>query len=221
MDHRRCAGFTLVEVLVVIAVMGILLGVAVSAFSRTGTAERKAARGEILSLLTRARSQAISTGQATAVAMVGLDDGPEEKRGKALTLFAVKRNEIGDEWVVDEQLRRWVTLPGKTVLLNGSLAATAGGKGVNVLDEAVWLEAEVPGGTSGRKVSVKLSFVVFEATGVVSHPSGSGRIEFAIGEGFMQGGSLRVTGTTSTGTAVVDRVVLSRLTGRAQSVSSR
>lgn len=30
---------------------------------------------------------------------------------------------------------------------------------------------------------VNLSFVVFESTGSVSHPPGSGRIEFLIGEG--------------------------------------
>ena len=216
--HREA--FTLVELLVVIAIIGILLAVAGSALSSTGTSERRAARGEIQGLLTRARSHAISSGDPTALVMIGLASGPDDMRGKVLSLFEVKRNVASGDWEVEEQLRRWLELPGSTILMDGSTVGATSEKGSNVLDEAVRLTVEVPSGTSGSKIEVEASFVVFESTGAVSHPSGSGRVEFYIGQGVIRSGRLTVTEKTSSGAVVADRVVLSRLTGRAQAVAS-
>lgn len=218
---RLGRGFTLMEVLVVVAVIGILLVVGAGAYSSTGTSERRVARAEIQGMLTRARSHAISSGVPTALVVVGLTSGPDKMRGRALTLFEVKRDATGEKWEAGEQLRRWVYLPGATLLIDGSLVGATSGKGSNLLDEAILLPVGVPAESGGRKVDVDASFVVFEATGAVSHPAGSGRIEFFIGEGVWRSGSVTVTGKSASGQAIADRVVLSRLTGRAQSVTSK
>jgi prepilin-type N-terminal cleavage/methylation domain-containing protein len=214
-------GFTLAEVLVVVVVIGLLLAIGASAFLPTGTSERRVARGEIQAMLTRARSHAIASGEPTAMVVIGLADGPDEMRGKALTLFEVKRDASGEGWEAGEQMRRWEYLPGSTILMDGTLAGGGNGKGRNFMDEESLLTVAVPSGGGGRKQDVEAAFVVFDVTGAVSHPSGSGRIEFHIGEGVWRSGSMTVTGKSASGGAITDRVVLSRLTGRAQSIASQ
>lgn len=226
MTPRRPTGrparpaFTLVEVLAVMAVMAILMAVMAVGLKPSGEGARRAARGEILALLTRARSQAISSGGPVALVMINLDDGPAERRGKSLTLFRVRQDRVTGAWEATEQLRRWVNLPANTILLSGSEAPSTGARGSNILDESLTLSGEVPSDATGDKVPVECSFVVFASTGSVLHPSGSGRIEFYVGEGAWRAGSVLLTRKTDAGEAVADRVVLSRLSGRAQSVES-
>jgi prepilin-type N-terminal cleavage/methylation domain-containing protein len=212
--------FSLVEVLAVISVIAILMAVAAVALKPSGESARRAARGEILAMLTRARSHAISSGNPAAMVMVNLKDGPNEMRGKSMTLYEVRRDEVAGTWEAVEQVRRWVNLPERTILLDGGAAPVAGTDGTNVLDEALTLAGEVPGETSGSKQSVEFSFVVFDSTGAVLHPSGSGRLEIFVGEGSYRSDGLLITRKMPDGSAVADRVVLSRLSGRAQSVES-
>lgn len=218
---RLGSGFTLVEVLVVVAVIGILLAVGAAAFMSTGTSERRVARGEILAMLTRARSQAIASGEPTAMVAVGLGAGPEEMRGKAVTVFEVKQDVASAQWEVVRQMRRWAFLPGATILLDGSATGGSDNKGSNFMDGDQLLAVQVPSGVGTGKDEVAAPFVVFDATGAVIYPSGSGRIEFHIGEGVFRSGGLTVTNKAASGAAITDRVVLSRLTGRAQTVANQ
>lgn len=213
---RPGRGFTLMEVVAVVAVIGILLAVGAGGFLATGTSERRVARGEILAMLTRARSHAIASGTPTAMAMIGPGAGPEEMRGKAVTIFEVKQDVASGRWEVAGRMRRWAFLPGATILMGGS-----GEGGRNIMDGAAGLRVEVPSGAGGGKDEIAAPFVVFDATGAVIHPSGSGRLEIHIGEGVIRDGLLTVTSKTSSGQAITDRVVLSRLTGRARSVARR
>ena len=77
--------------------------------------------------------------------------GPEEMRGKAVTVFEVKLDEASEQWEVVKQTRRWAVLPGATILVDGSAAGGDGGKGSNFMDAGQLLTVEVPSGsgTSG------------------------------------------------------------------------
>ena len=211
----------MVEVLSVITVVAILLAVAAVALRPSGANARRAARGEVLAMLTRARSEAISSGSPIALVLMSLKDGPEERRGKSMTLYEVKQDDVSGTWEARKQLRRWIDMPERTILLDGQAVPVSGNGGTNVLDDSATLTAEVPGSSRGAKEEVECAFVVFSSTGAVLHPSGSGRLELFIGEGTYRGASgLLVTKKAPDGSAITDRVVLSRLSGRAQSVGS-
>lgn len=210
----------MVEILSVIAVIAILLAAAAVALRPSGESARVAAKGELVAMLTRARSEAISSGSPVALVLLNLEDGPEERRGKAMTLYAVSQDEVSGRWESGDQLRRWVDLPTRTILLDGRAAPAGGSAGTNVLEEALTITGEVPTDRQGVKQEVECSFVVFGPTGTVLHPSGSGRLEFFIGEGVFRPGGLVVTRKAEDGSAITDRVVVSRLSGRARSVES-
>lgn len=233
-DWRRA--FTLVEVLAVITIIAILLGVSALALKPSGESARRAARGEILGMLTRARSHAISSGNPSAMVVVrtvvsGGGDKEDkvwtEMKDRSMNVVDVSWDEDSQVWTGKEPTSRWVDLPKKILLLDGAEADRSGSIGANFLEEPVTLPGVVLGtvaerqsGGGGDSVQVEYSFVVFDPTGAVLHPSGSGRIEFVIGEGVWRNRQLTVTRRLDDGSAVADRVVLSRLSGRAQSVES-
>lgn len=229
------SAFTLVEVLAVITIVAILLGVAALAFKPSGESARRAARGEILGMLTRARSQAISTGSPSALVVVrsvvsgggdNRDRAWTEMKDRSMNVMEVLWDEDAGVWVGSEPTSRWIDLPKKIVLLDDAAAGNSSSFGSNLLDETATLPGYVLGTAADRErggggaVKVEHAFVVFDPTGAVVHPTGSGRIEFVLGEGTWREGQLTVTRRLDDGSAVADRVVLSRLSGRAQSVES-
>lgn len=217
--RRGARGFTLIELLTVIAVVGILLGISVIAISPSGGPRaRRAARDEVVAMLTRARSEAIASGNPTAVAIVGFGAGPDGARGKALTTYAVRREGTGEAISPVEQKRRWVKLPGRTILLGAASGAGDPTRASNLIDGAAVLKVRVPPDRGTRATEVMAPCVVFESTGAVSHPPGSGRLALYIGEGTWRNNELVVTARKNSGEPVADAVFLSRLTGRARSM---
>lgn len=202
-----------------IAIIGILLAATAAVVGTGGGSRaRKGARAELLALLTRARAEAITRGEPVAVALVGGDAGPDSMRGKAAAVFEVDRSSAAESWRAGEQIQRWVTFPGSAVLLDDRYAPRKNRYGVNAMAQKEILSVPVFERDRGT-YHIGAPFVVFESTGSVVYPPGSGRIEFFMGEGNWRDGEFVLTGRTKQGEPLTDRLVLSRLSGRAQEVT--
>jgi prepilin-type N-terminal cleavage/methylation domain-containing protein len=68
-QHRRAGGFTLLELVVVIVLMGILAATAIPSFSAASEARGLAATREVERRLTHARSRASATGEPTGLSV--------------------------------------------------------------------------------------------------------------------------------------------------------
>ena len=88
MDKSKKQGFTLLELLVVLAVMGIMMGLIGFSLLGGGGNELGAAQRELLGLVQKARSQAALTGKETRL-LVSNDSSDEEKYHRYLNLSSL------------------------------------------------------------------------------------------------------------------------------------
>ena len=214
--------FTLTELLAVIGVIGIILAATISLVgTNSGAKARKGAKKELLAILTRARAEAISTGNPVAVAIAGTKDGPDSIRGRRLSMYEARQNEATGNWELGIQLRRWLEFQAPAILLDSTNVHTGANAGINVLDEQEGLPVEIHDRDSGRRVRVIAPCIIFEPSGAIAYPSGSGRLGFYIGEGTWHKAKLTILSRDQNGKAVSDLVVLNRFSGRAQGISTQ
>ena len=94
MDKSKKQGFTLLELLVVLAVMGIMMGLIGFSLLGGGGNELGAAQRELLGLVQKARSQAALTGKETRL-LVSNDSSDEEKYHRYLEIVTEDTNGSG------------------------------------------------------------------------------------------------------------------------------
>ena len=91
-------GFTLMELLVVLAVMGVMMGLVGFSLLGGGGNELGAAQRELLGLVQKARAQAALSGQETRL-IVANNPEEEEKYNRYVEIISEDANE-SDSWVV-------------------------------------------------------------------------------------------------------------------------
>lgn len=204
---RGCrAGFSFTEMLVVLALLVLLMGVAAPTLMKSDQRARQAARELVKGHLQRARSHAIAQGVATAVVIADYAAG-EEQGGKMFGVAEV-------EWKVDPQqtsgryevtrvLQRWEMLPGKILVFSQSVAQHTR---ATVMEQAF----RAPVMLAGRSVTGVL--IVFSANGQIVSPS-LGSIEILLGQGRVRAGQV-VAMSKSGQSMACDRLQINRLTGR-------
>ncbi len=204
----RSVGFSLLELLAVIATITILLVAAVPVFSITSNSARQASREIIKGHLQQARAHAISSGTPTALAIPVLG-APEELGARALSLVEVNKTGSAYTPLLDAQgtqrlLQGWERLPGNFHFLSN---AQIPGSKATIVDAPERLQ------TDYRNRPVSCHLIVFAPNGQIVHPPSGTVLLIAIAQAVKRGGSLTLT-QKNQGQPVFDLLVVNRLTGR-------
>lgn len=221
--YRRLAGFSLLELLVVIAVMAVMLSLllpAVSGFS--STVGRRGAVNIVMNTLEQARVAALESGQNVYVGFADKDFPVEDMRYSAFIVFRESTEEeknppgkpagSGPKYIV---LKKWTRLPKGVAFKNvrGSVVDKDSATSLELFDG---LNNEV--GTSQRDQDQKLHAVGFNSSGAVTLPS-TGDVKLYLYEGYFSGDQDNFTrnrNVQQSSAGLFEQISISRYTGRVQ-----
>jgi len=208
---RHAPAFSLIELLTVVAIMGLLLAVAVPVISNSSSNARQTSREIIKAHLQQARAHAIATGNATAVAIPVLASGGD-LGGRAISLFEVELAGISyvpskDANGNERLLQRWATLPGNFHFLSSAQVSSAK---PTIVDSAETMPANV----KGRAITCHI--IVFSPNGQIVRPATE--INIATAQAVRNGNSLTLTQKNG-GSTVSDLLQVNRLTGRTRLIA--
>lgn len=179
-------GFSLVEMVAVIAVVVILLIAGVNLIGNTSAQARKAASDQIAGLIEQARTTAIASRATVVLAIAEPGDLPATDERCRLGLFRVEGEwnpETATGPVSATLLSRWKPLETGVVLLGADQAAGADTL-INPLSAA---ELTVSYKTN-KTYSVKIHALAFNSRGGLLYPTGSTPANLRIAEGGYRGG---------------------------------
>ena len=203
---RRASAFSLIELLTVIAIIGVLLIVAVPIFSNSSNNARQASREIIKAHLQQARAHSIASGNATALAIPVLASD-SQLGARSISLFEVELDgadyiPIKDSNGNERMIQRWEILPGNFHFLSGGQVSSTKPTIVNSANT-------MPTNFKGKALSCHI--IVFAPNGQIVRPSTE--IIIATAQAVAKGGALTLTQKTE-GQPVFDLLQVNRLTGR-------
>ncbi|MGE9268138.1 MAG: pilus assembly FimT family protein [Verrucomicrobiales bacterium] len=206
---KALPAFSLVELLAVVAIVGIMLSLAAVSFSSSDQRAGVVSRDLIMAQLQRARSHAIATGVPTAVVFAPYTAGPEESRARMMGLVEVSEGEdAATPYVSERILTRWEELPQPMKFVGQGET----GRGVaTVMDGTASLRVKL----GGQELSAP--YLVFSREGTVLYPRGL-KVEIGVAPAIIEGGNPRLIGQGQEGGASVEIIEVSRLTGRVKHV---
>jgi len=207
----RLAAFTLVEMLVVIAIIGILLAVGMPMLTDPSNSSRRAAGDVLRAHLQEARSHAIATGTTTSLLFP--EYGASDKSGGALLGIAEVESQpnTSSPYKVTKLLQRWTPLPETIFFLNQSICQSSR---KTIMDYPEKITAEY------QKKQINCHYVVFSPNGQIISPQsdpGEPPLTIALGKGTLKSGSVTPTQRTQAG-IVFDFLQINRLSARARMV---
>jgi len=174
-------GFSLVEMLAVIAITVILLTAGISLLAGTGVQSRKTSSDLLAGLIEQARTLAITSRSCVVLAVAEPGDLPGDDERCRLGLFKIP------EWpegvssptaLTGVQVSRWQILETGIVLLAGSVGGV-----MNPIDQP---EVTLTYG-GAKNLSAKVHFIAFNTRGRLYCPAGQTPIAMRIAEGGYRG----------------------------------
>ena len=212
--------FSLLELLVVMAIISVLLVAAVPIFSNSSNTARIASREMIKAHLQQARSHAIATGNATAVTIPEVGAG-SDLGARSISLFEVEKDETsgdyqpskatdasGNPTAEDAQIQRWETLPGNFHFLTSALISSTTDTLMDHTDRLA---------TNYKNRAISNHFIVFGPSGQIVRPVAGKPIRIAIAQATRSGDKLVPT-QRGGDRPVFELLEVNRLTGRTREV---
>ena len=200
----RARGFTLIEIVVIIAIIVILLLAGVSLMGGTGPQARRAGADLLTGMIEQARTAAITTRSHVVLAVAEPGGLPANDGRCRIGLFKV------NGWPSDLSvpigagpIGRWRILESNVVLIGGEVENGL----ANPLDgDKVTL-------TYGGK-SVSAHVIVFNPRGGLHYPAGSHPIAMRVAEGAYRNGVAKPNRRAGSGTIPENLIKIGRVTAR-------
>lgn len=204
------AAFSLLEMVVVIAVMLTLMVAGVSLIGDTGSKSRRAASDSLMGIVEQARTRAITSRSQVLLAIAEPRDLPAGDDKARLGLFKLTDFDKKTGRAKGELLRRWEMVPAGVALIGGEAEQFR-----NVMDEDEVSLAYVSG---GKNFNIAVHGMVFSPRGGRDWPEGAGAVVIRIAEGGYRGSEKRPQANTRGESRAVteDRVKIGRIIARPQ-----
>ncbi len=219
LKRQHPKAFTLVELLVVMAIVTILLSVVASSLSTTGTGAHKTSAAKVSAILTSARADAIARGEPVGVVFLPTDGLPESLEGKAgrgMGIFSFEHDELEGTFTALKQLDKWRFLTGNMIFSNGQIS--------DQNKQNAYTESPVLKTTPALKASPRTLFiesapaVVFSERGDLLHPDKKDFTEAVIGlwEGEYLAGEAKQFRKLPSDLQYFEEIAINHISGRSQ-----
>lgn len=203
---RDQAAFSLVEIVVVIAILVTLMSVGVSLLNGTGSHSRKAGTDLFAGLIEQARTTAITSRCYVVLAIAEPGDLPTEDGRCRVGLFKVETwpDDLSNP-VKCVPLSRWRPLEAGVVLIGGRVDGVE-----NLLDGD---EFTIEYGAT-KPLAAKVHAIAFNARGGLHYPAGSSPVAVRIAEGNYRSGKPVAFPRGAAGGVTENRLKIGRITAR-------
>jgi prepilin-type N-terminal cleavage/methylation domain-containing protein len=214
--HPRRAGFTLIEVLVVISIIVILFAVGVPLLSDPANSARKSSADILRSALQQARAHSIATGSYTSVLLPSYA-ADAETGGKMIGFAEVEADpSAAAKFKVTRLVQRWTQLPEQIFFFDRNTA--------NIPQNTLMdLGASSQITADYRKRPVACSFIIFSPNGQIlqnTNSTNTAKLLVGLGKGTLKNGSVTPT-QRSSNQIVFDLFQISRLSARMRQVDPK
>lgn len=200
------SAFTLVEMVVVIAIIVILMVAGLQVFGDSGGNSRKTATDAVTGLIEQARTTAITSRTTVVLAIAEPGDLPIKDGRCRIGLFRVPVWPADATSVDAVLIRRWQTLPAGVVLLGGEVDGVR-----NPLDEP---QITLRYGTGAKALEISVHSLAFGPRGGLHWPSGSDPMALRIAEGAYRNGKASPNFSGGNRTPAETRLKIGRIVAR-------